>query len=387
MDTRSLWLAHLQTMARPVLEALAHGRLRERMPVEIAPACTDSRENVSHLEAVARVLVGIAPWLELEADFPQAEQTLQAEFRELTRQGLARAVDPDATDYLNFSGERQSLVDTAFLCQAMLRAPQQLWHSLDELSRTRLIKEAAATRNIKPNNNNWLLFSSTVECFLCMAGADWQPGPIEHAFNSHEEFYLGDGMYGDGPSFHWDYYNSYVIQPMLLDNVDQLRHRDDERIPPAWKEKWPVLLKRAQHYALMQEQLISPEGTFPLTGRSMCYRTGAFQTLCQIILRKELPKALPYGQTRHALSIVMNRMLSAPGTYDEEGWLQLGIVGHQPAAAQHYISTGSLYLASTIFLPLGLDPTHAFWTEPDRPFTSQRLWTGDNLQPYSPSDL
>ena len=29
-------------------------------------------------------------------------------------------------------------------------------------------------------------------------------------------WYKGDGVYGDGPPFHWDYYNSFVIQPMLL---------------------------------------------------------------------------------------------------------------------------------------------------------------------------
>lgn len=357
------------------------------MPVEEAPGCQSPRGGCTHLEAVARLLVGIAPWLELEADLSEPEKTLQAQFRALARRGLANAVDPKSPDCLNFSGEPQALVDAAFLCQAMLRAPQQLWHSLDELTRQRLVMEITATRKITPSENNWLLFSAMIEAFLCMAGAEWEIEPVEHAFNRHEEFYLGDGMYGDGPSFHWDYYNSYVIQPMLLDTVTHFRQSNDPRIPTPWKEKWPTVLARAQRYALMQEQLVSPEGTFPLTGRSMCYRTGAFQTLCQVILLNALPDTLPYGQARTALTAVMERVLGAPGTYDDGGWLRLGIVGHQPQAAQNYISTGSLYLASTIFLPLGLAPGHPFWTDPSLPTTSQRLWAGENIQPYTPSDL
>ena len=161
----------------------------------------------------------------------------------------------------------------------------------------------------------------------------------------------------------------------------------DPRIPTSWKEKWPTILARAQRYAQMQEQLVSPEGTFPLTGRSMCYRTGAFQTLCQVILLDALPPALPGAQARCALTAVIERMLGAPGTYDPDGWLRLGIVGHQPHAAQDYVSTGSLYLASLIFLPLGLPPAHAFWTGSDQPFTSQRLWAGEDIQPYAPANL
>ncbi|MBS5660135.1 MAG: DUF2264 domain-containing protein [Clostridiales bacterium] len=30
--------------------------------------------------------------------------------------------------------------------------------------------------------------------------------------------------HGDGPAFHWDYYNSYVIQPMMYDIANSFRH-------------------------------------------------------------------------------------------------------------------------------------------------------------------
>jgi hypothetical protein len=41
-----------------------------------------------------------------------------------------------------------------------------------------------------------------------------------------------------------------------------------------------------------------------------------------------------------------------------------------------YISTGSLYLCSVAFLPLGLPASDPFWSAPAAPFTQQRAWSG-----------
>ncbi|MCX6944509.1 MAG: DUF2264 domain-containing protein, partial [Opitutales bacterium] len=75
----------------------------------------------------------------------------------------------------------------------------------------------------------------------------------------------------------------------------------------------------------------------------------------------------------------LNRTLAAPGTFDAAGWLRIGLAGSQPALAEHYISTGSLYLCSTALLPLGLPATDPFWTDPDVPTTWERAWSGQNL--------
>ena len=65
---REYWLGVLARLAEPVLTNLAEGRLRQRMPVEIAPAGRPDRRDYTHLEAVGRLLTGIAPWLELADD-------------------------------------------------------------------------------------------------------------------------------------------------------------------------------------------------------------------------------------------------------------------------------------------------------------------------------
>ena len=70
-------------------------------------------------------------------------------------------------------------------------------------------------------------------------------------------------------------------------------------------------------------------------------------------------------------------MLQADGTYDKNGWLQLGVIGHQPKKAEPYICTRSLYLTSLGFLSLGLPENHSFWTSKYEPWTMVKIWSGD----------
>lgn len=130
----------------------------------------------------------------------------------------------------------------------------------------------------------------------------------------------------------------------------------------------------------IQERLISPEGTFPAIGRSIAYRMGAFQHLSQAALQKRLPAELKPAQVRCALSAVMRRLMTAPGTFDLNGWLQIGLCGHQNSLGEHYISTGSLYLCSTAFLALGLPAEDEFWAAADEKWTSVKIWNGENIK-------
>ena len=93
-----------------------------------------------------------------------------------------------------------------------------------------------------------------------------------------------------------------------------------------------------------------------------------------------MPEALPAGQARAALTAVIRRTLEAKGTFDAQGWLQIGPCGHQPGIGESYISTGSLCLCTTAFLPLGLPPGHAFWSEPAQDWTAKRTWSGQDVR-------
>lgn len=370
---RAYWLTVLERIARPVLQAGAVGELRARMPIEHDPASTN-RYRFAHLEAVGRLLCGIAPWLESDG-LTGEEETLRAELADLARRTVVTGVDPASPDFLNFSYEHQPIVDAAFLAEAFVRAPKQLWQPLSASTKAQAIEGFRTTRSRKPHFNNWLLFAAQIEAFLYSAGAaGWDPMRVDYALRQHEQWYLGDGIYGDGPEFHWDYYNSFVIQPMLLDVLAVVKD-----VYPDWARMTPTVQERATRYAAIQERLISPEGTYPAIGRSLAYRFGAFQSLAQAALLHILPTDVSPTQVRAALTAVIRRQMEAPGTFDENGWLRIGFCGHQPAIGETYICTGSLYLCAVGLLPLGLPPADPFWADPPAPWTSQKVWGGVNI--------
>ena len=372
---RAYSLRLLSRLAEPVLSNLARGTLKQNMPVECAPGTEADRRRYTYLEAIGRLLAGIAPWLEADlAAGPERDQ--QQRLRGLARAAIRSATDPHSSDYLNFSQGSQPVVDCGFLSQAILRAPTQLWRELDAATQRRLADALAASRVVTPGYNNWLLFSAMVETALASMGERWDAMRIDYALKKHQEWYVGDGIYGDGPHFHWDFYNSYVIQPMLLDTLRGIAPYSKQ-----WTAMLPDAMTRAKRYAAIQERLIAPDGTFPAIGRSITYRCGAFHLLAQLAMLGELPSPLTDGQVRSALTASMRRLMDAPGTFDANGWLQIGFCGHQPHLGETYISTGSLYLCSAALLPLGRGPADAYWTAPPEDWTSRRVWSGKDLPP------
>jgi len=374
MSERAFWLAVLERIAAPVLTNLAARQLKVKMPVEAQPHKVDERAQFTHLEALGRLLCGIAPWLSLSG-LSGEEETLRQRYAKLAQEALDAATDPASPDFMNFGRiGRQPLVDVAFLGQALLRAPDILWRNLPARVQDNLISALEMSRNCQPYFCNWLMFSAMVEAALKECGRPWDRVRVDYALRQHEQWYLGDGIYGDGPQFHWDYYNSFVIQPMLL---DVLRVVGDE--DPTWAAMKEPVLTRARRYAVILERFISPEGTFPPIGRSITYRFGSLHLLAYMALMHELPSEISPAQVRCAMGAVIRRMIDAPGTFDEHGWLTIGFCGHQPNLGEGYISTGSLYLCATALLPLGLTPADPFWADPPCDWTAKRIWKGENL--------
>lgn len=371
---RELWVSELTKMAGPVLRALAKGELKATMPLGLLKddeRYTGGRAMFTHLEALARTLVGLASWLDCTG-LTAPEEALRAEYAELARTAIDQATNPASPDFVNFSYSFQPIVDGAFLAHAILRAPKALWADLPQRVKDQVITGLKATRSRKPHFNNWLLFSAMIETGLRAMGAvDWDAMRVDYALRQHEQWYKGDGQYGDGPDYHADYYNSLVIHPMLLDIATAVAGEY-----PEWAALLPAIVKRAVRHGEVLERMISPEGTFPPLGRSLAYRCGAMQHLAAMALQQRLGAGVQPSQVRGALTAVIRRSLGPAGTYDAAGWLTIGFAGHQPEVGEMYISTGSCYLASAVFLPLGLPPAHPFWADPPAPWTGKRMWEG-----------
>lgn len=378
LEQRRYFVQMLTKIARPVLYAVANDSLKIKMPIETAPNAYGDRDKVTHLEAFGRTLSGIAAWLQLGSG-NSTEGKLREEYIKLAVAGITNAVNPKAKDYMNFTEGGQPLVDAAFLAQGLLRAPV-LWERLDSETRFNVISALKSTRNISPAYMNWLLFTGIVEAALLKYEGKADMVRIEYALLKHNEWYLGDGTYGDGKDFHWDYYNSYVIQPMMLDVINVLKEKEEQL--KNWRYKNDFINQsgkfydRAKRYAAIQERLISPEGTYPAFGRSLAYRVGAFQSLAQMAYFQKLPDNVSAAQVRCALYSIIKKQMEAPGTFTDTNWLTIGFYGHQPEIGEPYISTGSLYLCTEAFLPLGLPEQTPFWQAPDELYTQQKIWSG-----------
>jgi hypothetical protein len=368
-NDRQLWLDTLLKVINPVLKALSENRLKQLMPVEASPE-SQNRRKVTYLEALGRTMAGLAPWLEL-SEGSSSEKELKKKYTSLALSSIKNAVTPGSADFMNFTEEKQPLVDAAFLAHALLRAPKALWDGLDKQTQQHLVNALRSTRAIQPYESNWLLFSAMVEAALLKFSGDHDQSRIDYAINKHQEWYKGDGVYGDGPDFHFDYYNSYVIQPMMVDIARTVFEATGKM-----EGQSVLFVKRAKRYAEIQERMISPEGTFPPVGRSIAYRCGAFQLLAQMALHKQLPEPLKPAQVRCALTAVIRKTMLAPDTFDKNGWLTIGLAGHQPGVGEHYISTGSLYLCTTAFVPLGLPAEDEFWSAPAMDWTSKQAFGG-----------
>lgn len=373
VNDRIVWLTEMDRMVRPVLSSLAHDSLRIAMPKRVSIR-TDNREQrleVQYVEVLGRVLSGIAPWLQGEGGSTD-EVALRNQYRQWVLQGLTHALDSTANDYMRFDIAGQQLVDASFLAYAFVRAPW-LWENMSKIDRERLVRVLKSTRQFKPGFSNWLLFSAMTEAFFCKYGYEWDPMRVDYALQQLEQWYVGDGVYMDGPSFAFDYYNSYVIQPYLATITDIIGKKTS-----AYAGMIARLKKRNERYAIIQERLINADGTFPATGRSIVYRGAAFHHLADMAWRKALPEQLKPAQVRCALTAVLRKTLESPSTY-QQGWLTIGLYGSQPDLADSYNNQGSLYLATAIFLPLGLPETDPFWSGAPEKWSAQRIWSGDDF--------
>lgn len=401
---RSEWVDFAYRLAVPVLRPMAEGRLHEEFnlakgSLELSPTWDGRNVEVAYLEAFARLMSGIAPWLALPDD-DTAESARRAEIRSLALKAYANAVDPASPDYLGWTKGGQTLVDAAYLAESFLRAWDALWVPLDDETKRRYVREFEGLRRYSPPYQNWVLFCALEEVFLLKATGRCDEYRLRTGLYKAEEWYVGDGWYSDGPSFAFDYYNAYVIHPMYFECVEELAKAKRRIIPfiapdgarRNAAERLPQLLRRMQKYAVILERLVSPEGTYPVFGRSIPYRLAVFHPLALLAWRGELPPELSPGQVRSAIDAVRRRMFSDDRNFNAAGFLTLGFNGPLPAVSDRYTNNGSLYITSLFLLPLGLPPDALFWTAPDEPWTSKKAWQGepfpkDSKWPINPQPL
>jgi hypothetical protein len=371
---RQVWLGYMDKITRPVIMNLAADQLKEKMQVVLSKNIdnAETRSKVTYLEAFGRTFSGIAPWINGEGGSKE-ETNLRNQYRVWIIKAITNAVNLSAKDYMKWDGG-QPLVDASFFALGLIRCPW-VWQHLDSIVQRQVVTAFITTRSTVPSYSNWLLFSGMIETFFCRYDLPYDPVRIDYGIREFSQhWYIGDGMFSDGMQFHLDYYNSYVIQPYLAVILETISKKKT-----TYNNFIPQFDKISKRYAEIQERLINTDGSFPVTGRSIVYRGGAFHHLADMSLRKTLPASLKPSQVRSALTAVIRKTLEAPANFDSAGWLNIGLSGNQPGLADVYITTGSLYLCTEIFLPLGLPDTDEFWSAPAEPWTAVKAWSGQDL--------
>lgn len=371
---RQVWADLCYKISQPVLENMSKGNFQKDFPLELSPTWDGRDTKVAYLETFARLMAGISPWLALPDDgTPEGKQRKQ--LHEWAIQAYKNAVDPNSPDKITWlTNTSQPLCDASYLVESFMRAPEATWGQLDEVTKKRYIEGLKSLRTIRPAYNNWLLFRAMVEVFFMSIGEDVDEYALSVGLQKMSEWYLSDGWYSDGPEYAMDYYNSYVMHPMMVEVVEMCKkHKFSTPI------SLDLAVKRMNRFNTILERFISPEGAYPAVGRSVIYRMGAFQTLAMSAWKYGLPKDLTNGSVRSALTCVMKRMFAVDGNFDDKGYLRLGFAGHQPNLANYYSNNGSLYMTSLVFMPLGLPADHPFWTAPAEPWTSQKAWSGQEF--------
>ncbi len=405
LSDREYWCQEAWKMAQPVLENMARGELQKNMKTEFSPSFDNRNRKVVYMETFGRLMAGIAPWLATDkvplsssggdamassasknivapsgAAGGASEAQMVHQLREWALASYKNSVDPDSPDYLCWGVSGQNLVDAAYIAESFIRAYDALWMPLDQLTKDRYIQEFKKLRSIEPPYTNWFLFSSIIESFIAKAAGlrEYDDFRVMMTIRKVEEWYVGDGWYADGPVFAFDYYSSYVFHAMYLETLqNMIDAKASTRLE--YKKYYDRALKRAQKFSIILERFISPEGTFPVIGRSTPYRLAAMQPLAMMAWKQTLPKELSNGQVRAALTQVMHRMYDQQNNYNDGGFLTIGFCGSQPETADWYTNNGSLYMTSLSLMPLGLPADHNFWTCPAEPWTQVKAWGG---QPF-----
>ncbi|MFV0605579.1 MAG: DUF2264 domain-containing protein [Niabella sp.] len=373
-NNRSEWVSVLDKVVRPVFENMSKNKLREVMPKEISPMSDNpkARVEVQYLEALGRALSGIGPWLNQEGGSAE-EIKLRNQYRKWVIASIKNATDSTQKDFVLWKGA-QPLVDASFFALGLIRAPW-IWEHLDEATKRNTVYQLQQTRNYVPGYNNWILFSGIIEAFFLKYGYPYEALTMEYGIRTFMyQWYIGDGMFSDGNHFRMDYYNSYVIQPYLKE-IMEIANKKTGR----YKNELAKLAIINNRYSEIQERSINADGSFPAYGRSIVYRSGAFHHLANMAYKEQLPKSMQPSQVREALLAVAQKTLLAPNTYDNNGWMVIGLAGKQPGLADYYNNQGSLYLCTEIFLPLGLSPDAPFWKDAPLPWSAKQIWNGKDF--------
>ena len=249
-------------------------------------------------------------------------------------------------------GQTQPIVEAANIALALHVTRDQLWATLDESVRARVVDWLEHHARLLAWPNNWVLFTAVIEAFLASVGVDTSAYRSDASVRWVESWHLGGGWYTDGQRRNVDYYNAWVIHPFLWAWYDMVGQRDPDA---AWRWR-----QRLAEFGRTFPHLFGGNGSPVQQGRSLTYRTAALAPLWLGQLTGT--STLAPGAVRRLASGTLKYFVDAgvgadgPPTLGWRGDTYLPLT-------QSYSGPGSPYFAGMGFLGLALPADHPVWTD------------------------
>jgi hypothetical protein len=282
--------------------------------------------------------------------------------------GLAAGSDqahPEAWPRISGDRPSQPMVEAASIAIALHVTRPWLWDQLDDRVRQNVAGWLGGFLGRETVQNNWMLFQTVVEEFLCSVGAPYREPEIMRGLTALESWHLGGGWYTDGAGRRIDYYNGWALHlyPLLWADLAAGGPRSDlaAALSASYRSRLADFLGDYVY-------LIGGDGAPVHQGRSLTYRFAAAAPLWAGALFGCTP--LEPGLTRRAATGML-RYFAGHGAPGPDGRLSLGWHGEFLPMTQDYSGPASPYWASKGFLGLLLPPEHPVWQDTELPLPAE----------------
>lgn len=300
-------------------------------------------EEISLLEAFARVLWGLAPLWGGGHDCEELDAKCL--------QGIINGTDPLHSEYWGKIEDcSQKMVEAAAFGLALILAPHKVWNPLSEKQKENFHKWLSQMNEAVAVDNNWKFFAVLVNLGLKNVGTSYSADIIKHGIERFDSYYRSNGWYNDGNTRQADYYVAFAIHFYSLIYAKVMEDEDAEN-SKKYKERAALFARDFIYW-------FADDGSALAFGRSLTYRFAqcCFWSAC--VFAGVEP--FPLGVIKGIISRNLEWWLSKP-IFDNGNILSVGYAYPNYIMAEQYNAFGSPYWALKSFLILALDDEHEFF--------------------------
>ncbi|WP_111560268.1 DUF2264 domain-containing protein [Paracoccus sediminilitoris] len=282
----------------------------------------------------------------------------------LLRQALSEGVDPAHPNYWGpVHDYSQRAVEMAAIGMMLMLLPEEGWYPLEDSDKHNLVAWIDGIQRVELVDNNWLFFAILVQEGLRRIGkADLVDETLQERYLARiEEWYLGDGWYGDGPELPIDHYNGFAMHFYALLYVQYGADADSARCRR--------FRQRAGLFAVEFAQWFAESGETVMVGRSLIYRfaTAAFWGIAATAEQDQLSIGAIKGIWARQIRSWRNLPI-----FTSDGLLTRGYSYPNLIMSEEYNSPTSPYWAMKAFFPLAFSEHSDFWHAEEEPLPVSR---------------